>query len=211
MPDGFTLITATKIQDASGRALASGTVTFFPVSSPGGGPVSAIAKDGGTITQTGVPFLVVNGAITTDMYGGAPQLADTTETTPANIAYRVTIVDSSTGREIEGPGYGLVQPSGPSFSLDTYIPIQPCQVTVQAGPPGAAGVAGTLIAEVPGGVIGTDTTFTLAHTPASVIGVFRNGLLRAASEYTFNSATTFSWTTNPITEGESHAVLYIHA
>jgi hypothetical protein len=135
-PTGFTLITASKIQDAAGHVLASGRATFFPVSSLSGGPISATAGGGGgMITQNGVPFLVVNGAITTDLLGGTPVIADATLTTPANIAYRVSVTDS-TGTEVEGPGYGLVQPSGPSFSLDTYVPIQPMQVTTQYGPPG---------------------------------------------------------------------------
>jgi hypothetical protein len=136
-PTGFTLVTAAKIQDAAGHLLASGRVTFFPVSSLNGGPISATAGGGGggLITQSGVSFLVEAGVIATDLLGATAVIADTTLTTPANIAYRVSVTDG-TGTEIEGPGYGLVQPSGPSFSLDTYVPIQPAQVTTQYGPPG---------------------------------------------------------------------------
>jgi hypothetical protein len=127
MPTGFTTITAAKIQDGSGRLLASGRVAFFPVNSSGRG-ISATAGGGGLITQTAVVFLVVNGAITTDLYGGTAQVADTTLTNPVNIAYRVSVTDS-TGTEVQGPGYGMVQPSGSSWSLDSYSPIQPTLVT----------------------------------------------------------------------------------
>jgi hypothetical protein len=126
-PAGFTSITAAKIQNGSGKLLSSGRVSFFPVNSAGRG-ISATAGGGGLITQTAVVFLVVNGAITTDIFGAAPVVADTTLTTPANIAYRVSVTDS-TGTEVQGPGYGTVQPSGPTWSLDTYSPVQPLLVT----------------------------------------------------------------------------------
>jgi hypothetical protein len=119
-PTGFTYITAAKIQDSSGRLLASGRVSFFPVNSAGRG-LSALAGGGGMMTQTAVTFLVVNGVIGTDLYGGVAQLADTTLTNPVNIGYRVTVTDA-TGYEIQGPGYELVQPSGASRSLDNPVP-----------------------------------------------------------------------------------------
>jgi hypothetical protein len=116
---GFTLITAAKIQDASGRLLSSGRVSFFPVTSAGA-PVSAIAGGGGgVITQTGVVFQVVNGAITEDLYGNPAQVADTTLTTPTNIGYMVTVTDQN-GAAIQGPGYGFVQPFGATWSLDNW-------------------------------------------------------------------------------------------
>ena len=152
---GFTLITASKIQDASGRPLANGRVSFFPVSSPGGGPISATAGGGGIIGQSAVPFLVVGGVITSDLYGNPAQIADTTLTTPQNIAYKVTVTDAN-GNSVEGPGYGLVQPSGTSWSLDTYSPVQPLQVTVQAGPTGPTGAAATVTSTA------TNGAFTVA-------------------------------------------------
>jgi hypothetical protein len=128
---GFTLVTASKSQDSSGRLLASGRVSFFPVNSSGRG-ISALAGGGGMMTQTAVTFLVVSGGITTDLFGSTAQLADTTLTTPANIGYRVAVTDAN-GYEIQGPGYELVQPSGASFSLDTAVPSQPLLVTTQVG------------------------------------------------------------------------------
>jgi hypothetical protein len=140
-PTGFTLVTATKIQDASGRLLAFGRVTFFPVNNYGK-PISALAGGGGgLITQTGVVFLVVAGVITTDLYDGTPQIADSALTTPANICYRISVTDA-TGAEVQGPGYGLQQPTGASFNLDTALPNQPMNATIQTGPAGATGPIG---------------------------------------------------------------------
>jgi hypothetical protein len=147
-PTGFTLITAAKIQNASGKLLASGRVSFFPVNSAGRG-LSALAGGGGMMSQTAVTFLVVNGAITTDLYGAVAQLADTTLTNPVNIGYRVTVTDS-TGYEIQGPGYELVQPSGPTWSLDTAVPSQPLLVTTSI-------VAGTGSSTRPSTLAITDT------------------------------------------------------
>lgn len=126
-PAGFTTFVASNIQDASGKKLVAGRVTLFPVNNQGK-PISAIAGGGGLITQAEIVFLVVNGIITTDLFGNAAQVADTTLTSPANIAYKVGVTDGA-GVEIQGPGYGLVQPSGASWTLDTYTPFQPLLVT----------------------------------------------------------------------------------
>lgn len=115
---GYTLITSSQIQDASGRLLAKGKVTFTPVTNLGN-PTSAIAAGGGAISVAGVSFLVVNGAITTDLYGNAPQLADTSLTVPRNICYQVSISDAN-GVHVQGPGYQTVQPFGATWSLDSY-------------------------------------------------------------------------------------------
>lgn len=115
---GFTSITASSIHDASGRLLASGFVNFFPVNNLGQ-PVSAIAGGGGPVTQTLVTFPVVNGAISNDLYGNPAQVADCSLTTPQWIGYIVTVLDAS-GAAVQGPGYGFVQPWGPTWSLDTW-------------------------------------------------------------------------------------------
>jgi hypothetical protein len=144
MPTGYTTVTASKIQDASGALLAGGRVTFYPVSSQGV-PISAIADPadgGGAILQSGVVFLVVNGAITTDLFGNPPQVADTSLTSPQNIAYRITITDAS-GVDVQGPGYGLVQPTGTTWSLDTYQPNNGSLTTTVVGATGPAGPPGS--------------------------------------------------------------------
>jgi hypothetical protein len=204
---GFVPLLASNIQNADGTPLAAGFLEIVPTDTSDN-PLTAVAGGtGGAIATAPAVVTITNGAIPAGIC-----IPDSSQTRPANLCYRISILDATT---VPIFTWRTVQTAANTpLNLDTLQPNVPTQAIVQAGPPGApgaAGVAGTLIAEVPGGVIGTDTTFTLAHTPASVIGVFRNGLLRAASEYTFNSATTFSWTTNPITQGESHAVLYIHA
>lgn len=137
---GYTSVSASLIQDGSGAPLASGRVTFFPVNNLGQA-ISAIAGgSGGMITQTGVTFVVVNGAITTDTNGYSPQIADTALTTPAHICYRI-VVTNAANAQIQGPGYALQQPTGAVFNLDTVVPNQPMQATVQTGPQGPAGPA----------------------------------------------------------------------
>ncbi|MDP9039578.1 MAG: hypothetical protein M3O02_09950 [Acidobacteriota bacterium] len=166
---GFTTITASRIQDGSGNFLVSGRVICVPVNSEGG-EVSAISGGfHGPILDLPVTFLVSNGALTTDLYGQPPRLADTALTAPANIAYRISIVDAS-GRELQGPGYRLVQPTGTTWSLDTYVPNNPLIPT--GGPGGSGGGGGT--PQGGGGTAGptlhaltvpatTAGNFTLAH------------------------------------------------
>lgn len=128
---GFTTITAAKIQDAAGNLLGSGRISFFPVTNSGA-PVSFTAG-GGTVISKPVSFIVTNGAIAGAVGGGLVQVADTTLTNPVNVGYRVTIQDA-TGAEVQGPGYNCVQPSGATWSLDTYVPSQPALGAIQVGP-----------------------------------------------------------------------------
>ena len=143
MPTGMTSITGSNFRDASGRPLANGRMSCWPVNNSSQ-PVSAKAgtAGGGPILVTPVTFLIVNGAITTDTAGDPPQLCDTTLTRPENIGYRVRLIDTSNNSEVLGPGYDCVQPSGTSWSFDTYTPYQPALVTVSAGPPGPKGDTG---------------------------------------------------------------------
>lgn len=132
MSTGFTPITAAKIQDASGRLLKSGRVCWFPVTSSHQ-RVSFTPDGGGPAISRAVVMLVVNGVITTLDDGTSPaQVADTKLTTPANIGYRVTILDE-TGAEVQGPGYECVQPSGSTWSLDAYVPVQPAMTILPVG------------------------------------------------------------------------------
>ena len=181
---GFTAVTARRIMDASGNILIAGRVTFFPVNTFGK-PISAIAGGGGgMIQQAGVVFLVAYGAITTDLYGGSPRIADTALTTPINICYRIIVTDGA-GAEVQGPGYALQQPSGATFNLDTAPPNQPMQGIIYIGPAGANGAPGP-----PGG-------FNLRGAWAAYTAYAIGDLLtEAGASYTpstaFTSGSTFS-------------------
>jgi hypothetical protein len=129
---GFTTITASAIQDASGRLLTSGRVNFHPVN-PSGDAASAISGGvgAGMILARSVSFLVKNGAITTDLHGNPAQVADAMLTTPV-LCYRIAVLDDN-GAEVQGPGYGLVQPTGATWSLDTFPPAATFTLAVTGG------------------------------------------------------------------------------
>ncbi len=132
MPVGYTIVSASKLQDASGTLIDDALILFTPANM-NGTPVSFRA--GGThgqVSSSPVSAAVTNGAF-------EAQLADTTLTLPANVGYRVTVVDNVSGRELLGPGYDCVQPSGETWSFDDYQPNLAGLIPVQYGPQGPSG------------------------------------------------------------------------
>ena len=140
---GYTQIIAENIKDLSGKPL-NGRVTFMGPVNNGGQPVSALA-DGGPVMYGTASFLVAHGAIVgTPIAPTDPTqavVADTLESNPANIGYAVAFYDAVKGL-IARPGYTCVQPSGSTWSLDSFIPSQPALATVTSGPAGADGANG---------------------------------------------------------------------
>lgn len=78
---------------------------------------------------------------------------DTSLSDPTYPCYAVTVIDNLTGDTLIGAGlagdgihvntggpYGCVQPSGSTWSFDSYVPAAPAGTMVVAGPPGATGV-----------------------------------------------------------------------
>ena len=159
-PEGFTLITGSKFQSASGVPLANGRVVCTPVNNSGQ-TVSSIAGPGGMILVSPVTFLIVDGAITTDTLGNAAQLADCLLNNPSKMGYNVEVIDASTNAHVQGPGYTCVQPTGSTWSFDNYVPIQPALVTVQSGPSGESAYQTWL---------GTGNTGTQEEFLASLVG-----------------------------------------
>jgi hypothetical protein len=117
MPTGSTTVAAHFLQDASGVLIANATIYFKPVDNKGdpisfrGGPPDSA----GQVSRNSVQAAVINGVFSV-------VLADTTLTTPANIGYSVSCIDNVSGKELLGPGYGCIQPSGPTWSFDGYVP-----------------------------------------------------------------------------------------
>lgn len=128
MPTGFTNVTAASLQDASGNKIDNATAWFRPVDN-NGKPISFRVGGGGQIISAPVSVAVTSSGFTI-------QLADTTLTTPANVGYAVTVIDDVTGKELLGPGYGCVQPSGSAWSFDSYTPNVAAQALVLVGPAG---------------------------------------------------------------------------
>lgn len=142
MATGLTVVSAVNLCDASKSQITNATIFFQPVLSSGkktsfqfGGDTHGVGMAVPVSTQ------VVNGAFSV-------ALADTTLTVPVNIGYAVTVLDNETGDSLLGPGYGCVQPSGATFSLDTYIPDLAGSVSVVVGPRGAQGPAGPVSGSV---------------------------------------------------------------
>lgn len=126
---GYTVVSGSHLHDATGTLISSATIKFQPVNNAG---VPISFRAGGTGGQSiafPVSTVVTNGVFSI-------QLADTTLTAPLNVCYAVTLISNLTGREIPFPGYNCIQPSGSSWSFDTYTPNLPGLVVQQAGIPG---------------------------------------------------------------------------
>jgi len=131
-PTGFTTVSAALLQDASGNLITNATIFFSPVAN-NGTPISFRAGGAeGQVSARCVQAPVVNGVFSI-------VLADTTLTTPINVGYSVSCICNLSGRELLGAGYGCVQPSGSTWSFDTYQPNLAPQVTIQTGPRGPQG------------------------------------------------------------------------
>ena len=147
-PLGFVTLSASHVQDSTGAPLANGTITFTPTNN-NGSPVSYRVNGNGQAISSPVSTLVTNGVFSI-------QLADTSQTAPANICYAVTIRNNANGKQILGPGYSCVQPSGSgpavtggnafctaagvglggSCNFDNFSPNMAPLVTIQTGPVG---------------------------------------------------------------------------
>lgn len=131
-PTGYTTVSASHLQDATGTNITNATIWFQPVDNKGK-PLSF--RSGGTEGQTvstPVTATVTNGAFSV-------VLADTTLTQPANVGYSVTVLDNLTGRNLLGSGYECIQPTGSTWSFDAYVPNLSPQVSVIVGGEGPAG------------------------------------------------------------------------
>lgn len=131
-PTGYTTVSASNLKDATGTAISNATIWFQPADNKGN-PISFRSGGAnGPTTDTAVSTSVVDGAFTI-------VLADTTLTAPQNVGYSVTVTDNVTGKSLLGRGYECIQPSGPTWSLDTFVPNLTAQLTVIVGGQGPAG------------------------------------------------------------------------
>jgi hypothetical protein len=117
----LTTLSATNLCDATGTPLPRGVAYFDPVHSDGT-PVEFEfgGTPGGEASSRTVSTQVLAGAFTIN-------LADTLQTRPVNIGYKVRVVDSSTGEVVNS--YPFVQPAGATFNFDTYDPTTPPRTT----------------------------------------------------------------------------------
>ncbi len=177
MSAGWTEVVAQFLQDSTGSPIARATIISSPVNDRGQ-PISFRAGgSGGQVLPVQVRTQVVDGAF-------AITLADTTLTTPVNIGYAVTIEDEY-GNILWG--YKCIQPSGDTWSLDTYQPDLGTLVSYSPGPPGPVGPAYSIAsignlsgnfadAVVSGSVDGSNTVFTVSGVSGAYWLVYRNGI-----------------------------------
>lgn len=158
-PQGFLTLVATRIQDAGGNPLNGSVVIETTDSLDQPMPPPVAGGIGGAIVAP-VEFDFVNGALP----AGACFLPVSNLTTNPNQCFRFTFKD--TDGEVLGQWTG-VQPTGSSFSLDTYQPPLSGPQFIQVpgtpgapgapgapglpGAPGAAGLAGSVTASGPNG------------------------------------------------------------
>ncbi|MEG9435303.1 SGNH/GDSL hydrolase family protein [Edaphobacter sp. HDX4] len=128
----MTTVSATNVCDASGAKLDQVTITFTPCT-PNGVTLSGFNVPGGG--QSGfkkVSATVVNGAFSVSLH-------DTANTNPINIGYRVEIHDAG-GATLLGPW--VIQPTGATWSFDSFMPNYAPLALIQTGPQGIQGIQG---------------------------------------------------------------------
>jgi hypothetical protein len=180
-----TNLISTLIEGLDGTLLVSGQLCLTPVSTLTGMPTGFSVGGGGQVLARQVCFSVTNGSIGTGVF-----VADTLEATPS-IGYLVRILDQQ-GIEISTIE-PYIQPTGPTWDLDDYVPSQsiavlPIAISSGSQPPVGACttpslyyqgntlfccVAGAWV-EVAGGV-GTTATHDEVLTDGQGNFIFANG------------------------------------
>lgn len=182
---GFVPFVAQNIEDVGGNKLAQGTVEVQPTDT-NDVPIAAVAGGSGGALLSGAPaiFQVTNGTLP----AGA-QVADTTQTVPQNICYRITI-KNATGTPVSI--LKLVQTQTfTNLNLDTYVASQTPLTQFVRGPQGTPGAQGLNGAPgIPGanGANGT-TTNTSATGNWAVSGTTGLGLTTYQAPYIAPSGT----------------------
>jgi hypothetical protein len=142
---GYTTV-STSLLGGSNNLVVNGTIYWQPVSGSPGSPTGArIGSDGGQITLPPYQATVTNGV-------SSVSLPDALASDP-EICYAVTVVNNVTGAAVLGAGldqnghvqtggpYGCVQPTGSTWSFDSYVPpVAP--PTIYQPVPGPTGPAG---------------------------------------------------------------------
>jgi len=175
---GFTTVTGSHLTDSTGTLITNATIRFQPCDN-NGNPISYQVDGNGQAMWEVVSAQVTNGVFTI-------QLADTSLTTPKWICFYVTVIDNVTGVNLLGPGY-LIQPTGASWSFDTYQPSVP-NITVVPGPVGPPGPTGPTGPPGPQGVVGPagpagpQGTVAVSTTTPLIAGVGAPGTAGTASQ-----------------------------
>jgi hypothetical protein len=129
----YTTVTAIHIQDTGGTLLASGQLCFQGVDA-NDVPLPGYKASNGQVVKSPTCFQITNGVIP-----GGSKVPDTALTVPVNVCLRATVRDT---KKQEILHYKCPQPTGGTWSFDSYDPNLTPQVPVTAGPTGPAGPTG---------------------------------------------------------------------
>ena len=114
----YTSIVGSSLKDAGGNTLTRGLITFAPVDQ-NGNPMAAMG-----VLARAVSCSVSAGVIGAQPSGSACQTADALASNP-KLCYSVTILDSIQKKPVPTPGETCSQPTGSTWSYDTYLPNSP--------------------------------------------------------------------------------------
>ena len=109
----WTTVSASNITDLNQQKLAAGTLCFL-ITDLNDNPISVNIGGGGQSLQRPFCSSVTNGS------AASFTVPNPANTAPANISYRVTATDSSTGQIVLR--YTEVQFTGGTFNFDNYVP-----------------------------------------------------------------------------------------
>ncbi len=172
-----TAITATTLVGGDLSPIASGRISFQPTDMNGVPLIVNLGITHGLMLPRTAMCLISNGAITTSLNGSACKVVDTSVTNAGHFCYVVIIQDTVT--KWTAPAMPCVQPSGTTWSFDTYVPPAGPTALVVAGiagpqgPPGATGATGSTGATGPANSLAIGTVSTLSagsSATASVTG-----------------------------------------
>ena len=124
-------VTASNITDLNQQKLAAGQLCFLGTDQSDA-PISFSVGGGGQVLKRSFCANVTNGAVS------ALTIPNPALTAPSGVYYRVTVIDSSSGREVLR--YTQVTFSGGTFNFDTYAPTNLGQMSPLSG----TSVTGTL-------------------------------------------------------------------
>lgn len=112
----WTTVTATNITDLNQQKLAAGQLCFL-ATDQNDNPISIGIGGGGQLLRRAFCSAVANGAVTNF------SVPNPAQTAPAGVMYRVTVNDTSVGREVLR--YTQVAFTGAAFNFDAYAPTGP--------------------------------------------------------------------------------------
>lgn len=143
-----TTITATKIVGGDGATpLGTGKVIMQPTDLSGNPLIVNSGSTHGLMLPKPAICFISNGAITTNMNWGICTTADTSQTNASYVCYKTTFVDTVSGWT--SPTLPCVQPTGSTWSFDTYVPPAGPTAMVISGATGSQGPQGIQGAQGP--------------------------------------------------------------